>query len=195
MHLLPRSAPVATGRGAPSTRAQACHDHLALACALTASRCSVVHAPSHVLLSEARQCLKNKTAKNMEMSQKILQGDEMMGVVHKHMDEALHIIEEHPQGRNVSVEDANHVMEACMLAMSFGYMPSPRPGQILQLTHQGTPNVSPLRSGTAFHHSMQAGICLRFIWQVMLKFMHSLGYSFQHPTLKQCCHRRATVET
>ncbi len=57
MHLLPRSAPVATGRGAPSTRAQACHDHLALACALTASRCSVVHAPSHVLLSEARQCL------------------------------------------------------------------------------------------------------------------------------------------
>lgn len=139
--------------------------------------------------------VKNKTAKNMEMSQRILQGDEMMGVVHKHMDEALHIIEEHPQGRNVSVEDANHVMEACMLAMSFGYMPSPRPGQILQLTHQGTPNVSPLRSATAFHHSMQAGICLGFIWQVMLRFMHSLGYSFQHSTLKQCCHRRATVET
>lgn len=84
--------------------------------------------------------VKNKTAKNMEMSQKILQGDEMMGVVHKHMDEALHIIEEHPQGRNVSVEDANHVMEACMLAMSFGYMPSPRPGQILQRRDDRTSN-------------------------------------------------------
>lgn len=73
----------------------------------------------------------------------------MLGVVDKHMQLALTIIEQHPWfegqdpyfGNQATHLQCSQVQVACLLAMSFGYLPSPRPGMLRHLVHPSSPKV------------------------------------------------------
>lgn len=92
----------------------------------------------------------SQAQKNVKASNKALSEGAMLGVVDTHMEKALKIIQEHPFiegqdpyfGNNASHLECQEVQLACLLGMSFGHLPSPRPGMLRHLTHPTSPMVS-----------------------------------------------------
>ena len=88
--------------------------------------------------------------KNMLTSNKLLSEATMMSIVDTHMDDALAIIGEHPHlegqdphfGNKATHEQCKVVQVACLLGMTFGYLPSPRPGMLRHLVHPSSPKAS-----------------------------------------------------
>jgi hypothetical protein len=87
--------------------------------------------------------------KNVKASSKLLSEGAMLGVVDKHMLAATTIIEKHPFvygddpyfDNNATHLECAQVQVACLLGMSFGYLPSPRPGMLRHLVHPRSPRV------------------------------------------------------
>lgn len=85
--------------------------------------------------------------KNMLTSNKLLSEATMMSIVDTHMDDALAIIDQHPHleaqdprlGNKATHEQCKVVQVACLLGMTFGYLPSPRPGMLRHLVHPSSP--------------------------------------------------------
>lgn len=88
--------------------------------------------------------------KNMLTSNKLLSEATMMSIVDKHMDDALAIVGDHPYveaqdphfGNHATHEQCKAVQVACLLGMTFGYLPSPRPGMLRHLVHPSSPKAS-----------------------------------------------------
>lgn len=88
--------------------------------------------------------------KNMLTSNKLVSEASMMAMVDSHMDEALAITGQHPLvegedpyfGNKATHEQCKVVQVACLLGMTFGYLPSPRPGMLRHLVHPSSPKAS-----------------------------------------------------
>lgn len=94
-----------------------------------------------------------QAVKNMAASSKLLSEGTMLGVVNKHMQQATAIIDQHPAvgdvedpyfGNSATHQECSKVQVACLLGMSFGYLPSPRPGMLRHLIHPDSKEVMSL---------------------------------------------------
>jgi hypothetical protein len=72
-----------------------------------------------------------------ELQRKAIDATELMAVVDKYVDHAISFIDSNTT--QYSHNQAYQAMQACMLALTFGYNATPRPGQLLSLLHPFSP--------------------------------------------------------
>jgi hypothetical protein len=97
-----------------------------------------------------------------ELQRKAIDATELMAVVDKYVDNAIGFIDSNTT--QYSHNQAYQAMQACMLALTFGYNATPRPGQLLSLIHPFSPTKcdceSPSCTGNTIYVQPSGGLTL-----------------------------------